>query len=817
MKTDKISTLCKNLGGNAIIYGSAILYSVKNTTKLGKSNIPVGDIDILTNSADKFEYLIDFLYKSIPNVTIMDRSYYIYKNQDTIKNFANIVKDYESKKGKILNDDYYNTDFINYSNTKKFPQYLLNSSSPPTGTAQMGNLDIKIQINSAPNNMDSFYYGTQIIFYNNNTPSVQLIYKNDITENLANYIYNNGDFTVASGSFDGSNILISNDYLTNITTYRDPVGFDAHQHRSGTIQELEGYRNTEWMLYRLKKYIDRGFTIYFDNKTQIDKWNSIPTNASTIPSSVNKRKSYWWLSSKTKPKNCCPFILAPSTKPAPNIQANINYLKNNILPITGLSTSNINLLCDYYLSKNTIIYGSSILYAASNTTIMGPKSVPIGDIDILTNNQVVFNELIDFFFNSIPSVSIMDRGLPFPIRKNKKDIPLYKDSSNYLNCYINKQNFPEIISSGKIINNAIPQNGEDIINHDTKYFLDSSTVPTSKQLMGNLNLTLNDHIPAVPSIGNAVNTYMVYYGTQIFFFSYNKPVIQLIYKSDITTSLSDYIYNTSDFTVASGSFDGTNMRVHPDFTKKYTIYRDPIPINITSEKYSDIYRSTGWMLYRLQKYIDRGFTIFFNNQTQINTWNDREQINLTNSKYSKKSNILSREDQVWWLSNSPKPLLNCPFILEPAKLAIEEPIKKEAKLEEPIKKEAKLEEPIKKEAKLKEPIKKEAKLKEPIKKEAKLEEPIKKEAKLKEPIKKEAKLEEPIKKEAKLEEPIKKEAKLEEPIKKEAKLEKSIKKEAKLKEPIKKEAKLEEPIKKEAELKEPIKKEAKIKEPIKKI
>jgi len=752
MKSDKINTLCNSLGADAIIYGSAILYSVKNTTKLGKNNIPVGDIDILTNSIDKFDQYIDLLYGAIPNVTIMDRNQYILDSGS----HDEIIKDYRNNGIKIPDDTLYNTDFLDYSKTRKYPQYLLNSSFPPTGTAKMGTLDITIKMNPYPNNMDSFYYGTQIIFYNKTTPSVQLIYKNDVTENLANYIYNNGDFTVASGSFDGGNILISNDYLSNITTYRDPVGFDANQHQSGIIQELEGYRNTEWMLYRLKKYIDRGFTIYFDNKVQIDKWNSIPTNALSmapepikptpvepIPIPVKKRQSYWWLSSKTKPLNCCPFILAPSTKPAPNIQANINYLKNNILPITGLSTSNINLLCDYYLSKNTIIYGSSILYAASNTTIMGPKNVPIGDIDILTNNQVVFNELIDFFFNSIPSVSIMDRGLPFPKKENEKDIPIGKDSSNYLNCYINKINFPEIIVSGKIINNAIPQNGEDIVNHDTKYFLDSSTIPTSKQLMGNLNLTLNDHIPAVPSLHNGVNTYMVYYGTQIFFFSYNKPVIQLIYKSDITTSLSDYIYNTSDFTVASGSFDGTNMLVHPDFTKKYTIYRDPIPVNIKTKLSIDIYRSTGWMLYRLKKYIDRGFTIFFNSKTQIDAWNKRSKINKSNSKYK---NILSKEDQVWWLSSSTKPTLNCPFILKPSNLAIEEPIKKQDKLIETTKKPVKLEEPIKKEAKLVEPVKKQTKLVEPVKKQTKLVEPVKKQTKLVEPVKKQVKLEELTKK-----------------------------------------------------------------------
>jgi hypothetical protein len=87
----------------------------------------------------------------------------------------------------------------------------------------------------------------------------------------------------------------------------------------------------------------------------------------------------------------------------------INYLVDVILPLTGLTTLEINQLISLLSPENAVIYGSSVLYAYRTTTLI--NSVPIGDIDIAINDLTLLNTIITFLTNALPEATIYSNDI----------------------------------------------------------------------------------------------------------------------------------------------------------------------------------------------------------------------------------------------------------------------------------------------------------------------------------------------------------------------------------------------------------------------
>ena len=275
----------------------------------------------------------------------------------------------------------------------------------------------------------------------------------------------------------------------------------------------------------------------------------------------------------------------------------IDYLLNTILPLTGLTSDGITALTGELNSSTAIIYGSSILYSAKKDTnrtidgkiVMGPGDVPINDVDILVSSVDVLNTLALIIYtnlkpDAIPDIYDANNYITSPdIRTN----PNYKHGSNdYVNI-----NLISGSNIGCVLNHTIP--------------------PTGSSQMG--TLVVDPYISTNQSPQKDISQTPLIGYKSVSFLSSNYISIQLvlIQISPIPPSLVDYISAYGDFTVASGSYDGTNIVIPLDIASNFTIYREIIDIN-------NIHKD--WMLYRLDKYIKRGFTVFFDNQTQIDKW-----------------------------------------------------------------------------------------------------------------------------------------------------------------------------------------------------
>jgi hypothetical protein len=180
----------------------------------------------------------------------------------------------------------------------------------------MGSLDVDVFLVNSENNKGldgamSFYFGTNLVFYDQNKVKIQIIYKPDISGNLVNYMKTNSDFTIASGTYDGNLLTISNDINLGITVYRDDIGYFKNPY------DTNSKFKPSWMLYRLKKYIDRGYTIYFNTQSQIDRWNTIRTDKLVVGELIPNPRTRWWTAqdnngdSLTRPAQICPFRLKP--------------------------------------------------------------------------------------------------------------------------------------------------------------------------------------------------------------------------------------------------------------------------------------------------------------------------------------------------------------------------------------------------------------------------------------------------------------------------------------------------------------------------
>lgn len=244
---------------------------------------------------------------------------------------------------------------------------------------------------------------------------------------------------------------------------------------------------------------------------------------------------------------------------------------------TGLSDSEITSLCSYLGPTNAVVFGSAPLYAYKGVTSM--NGVPVGDIDILCASDGVSHSAIE---NLLVSAGFSVVNVITP-------------------------NFG--LDSGSIMPGK-----------------DWSMVSSSTYVSGPTNPIVFD--PASPAVGPPSHEALIYGDSDLkrkYRFDYlntkqyqknSGTIIQLLpggTNLPALTNLSDVMAMDADFTVAAGTFDGTSVITpYPsDVDTMKTVYRD-----LSLERFS-----TSWALYRLKKFIDRGFFIYFNNQIQIDRWN----------------------------------------------------------------------------------------------------------------------------------------------------------------------------------------------------
>jgi hypothetical protein len=297
----------------------------------------------------------------------------------------------------------------------------------------------------------------------------------------------------------------------------------------------------------------------------------------------------------------------------------INYLKTSILPSTGLTAGAISTL-NSILGPNAVIYGSSVLYAYLGTEDMSSTSYTAGqwqplnssrihDIDIMVNDQTVFNNIVNFLGVALQP-TIYD---PFN---------LYTDTTltGILNTFVpDPQNMnPMFARKQPVLSNSYPPGGTAAIG---PLYIDR-TGPTGSSMR-----YFDQNYKVLTIYTNAAN-----FPIQLHY------VPPSLIPSNFT--LAEYAHYTSDFTVNAGTYDGVNMIIpyYQDVLDRVAVYKENISVK------------RRWrMIDRLDKYLQRGFTVFFQSQQQINDWNSLPS---------------GSEIDPWWTdasSSNPKPANTCPF------------------------------------------------------------------------------------------------------------------------------------------------------------
>lgn len=270
-------------------------------------------------------------------------------------------------------------------------------------------------------------------------------------------------------------------------------------------------------------------------------------------------------------------------------QTGINYLQNTILPYTGLTVNDGVSLCGF-LGPNAVMFGSSILYAylGSETSTFPEVERQPRDVDIMVNDQTVLNSMVEFIINSGSAQSGVSINDPYR---------LYTGATGGVAGYT--------LAFGSPNGNAISM-------------LASSAVPTGASMMGPLTIVTKPS-PSIPAI---TNKYGIDADIQILNITLTSTSPSISFKSiqfifvrnqiPPSFTLAEYAQYNSDFTVNAGTFDGTQMVMpyYQDVAQRIAVYLDPILPSTRSR-----------MIRRMQKMIDRGFTIFLQSQSQINGWN----------------------------------------------------------------------------------------------------------------------------------------------------------------------------------------------------
>ena len=249
------------------------------------------------------------------------------------------------------------------------------------------------------------------------------------------------------------------------------------------------------------------------------------------------------------------------------------YLINDILPLTGLTSIQITDLISYLSPENAVIYGSSILYAYKSTLVLGNNS-NVGDVDIAINSMTVLNNIINFLTTALPGATIYNND---------------PSSPNYLNV---------LYTTDYTVNYQLSE---------TSLPLNNTSIGTF--ILGNDNGEGGNWMRHGGDYGGANGPPLI-----TTFYQNNKLLLQLTYYDTSPSTIKDYIQLSGDFSVGSGTYDGTDFYISSDIDVNRTVYRDPFNVSFNRMFKAD------WMLYRLNKYIDRGFLIYFDNQTQIDDW-----------------------------------------------------------------------------------------------------------------------------------------------------------------------------------------------------
>ena len=518
LSNPQITTLWRYLNpSDAVVFGSATLYAWKEVSEL--NGVPVNDIDILfsvnsTVLAQVQAFLVQagFVYSEpINNISLQDTFSMIPENW-----ILHSSSKYVSG----------NTNPITFIRSSNFNSRIYKSSEIAGGsynakTYRKGN-------------------GTRIQLVAASVPTYQGYY-------LTQMVADTADLTVAAGTFDGS--ILEMPYITDVntmtTTYRDPIGSN---HR------------IDWMIYRLQKWISRGFFVYFNSQTQINAWNSNMTgtseNADSWMTSVQESSQREALGNA----GYCPFPTKDGARVAK---------MRELFATTGLTDAQITQMWKFLGPTTAVVFGSAPLYAWKNVSQL--NGIPIHDIDIyFKENSETYNIVKTFLenagFSTGPTVEIPNGIGYVPASLMDKTWTL-ETSSNYTGGNTNPLTFGTFVSEYGFAPSRI---GKD-----------------------------------TDTTGYTALNYQKNGGTRFQLVHENAP-----------TSISDLREivkgNGGDFTVASGHFDGTSviMPYSTDADRMITTYRDKVSI-----------ANPDWMIYRLQKWISRGFFVYFKNQTQINDWN----------------------------------------------------------------------------------------------------------------------------------------------------------------------------------------------------
>lgn len=251
----------------AIVFGSAALYASRGVSTMG--GLPVGDIDLLVAPEAAARASIEGLLGSCGFSQLLtdERGYLDALHLvETCSNYAGEAVNpitFISVPHRNVGDDqtkpaiwFSRDNFINYQAASRWQ----NSQ----GTI--------VQIICLKSSFNDVYPG----------------------QTLVDFMANNADFTVAAGTFDGTVVNTPYPSDVNVTTYRE---------------EVRTY-HVDWMIYRLQKWIARGFLIKFQSSTQVDSWNSIISQdwaqqESWITGLVTNEERQALVDS-----GCCPFPVA---------------------------------------------------------------------------------------------------------------------------------------------------------------------------------------------------------------------------------------------------------------------------------------------------------------------------------------------------------------------------------------------------------------------------------------------------------------------------------------------------------------------------
>ena len=246
LSDSEITTMYSYLGPtNAVVFGSAPLYAFKGVDTL--NGVPVGDIDIFCDSNG-------IAYDQITQILI--------GSGFSLVNINHCIESGGPQPSTIPGKDW---------NIVSMSTYTTGDTNPIVFEPSIyDNSERCTDIYSHATNFGAntrFDYLSALQYQKNGGTIVQILKGRSFHDlpsgtDLVSLMAEDGDFTVAAGTFDGSAIHMPypDDVLTMKTTYREVIYVNP---------------GTSWALYRLQKFIARGFFIYFANQTQIDNWNSL--------------------------------------------------------------------------------------------------------------------------------------------------------------------------------------------------------------------------------------------------------------------------------------------------------------------------------------------------------------------------------------------------------------------------------------------------------------------------------------------------------------------------------------------------------------